>query len=63
MGRGSLLRLEECSQSLVLATFTPPQPFGLWLCGKKSTTEAPTGEEEWGGGEVTDKGNLFPQLP
>lgn len=44
-----------------LATSTPPRPFGLWLCGKKSTTEAPVGDEGWGKGY--DKGNLFPQLP
>ena len=38
-----------------------PQPSGLWLCGKKSTTEAPAREERWGKGYV--KGNLFSQLP
>lgn len=60
--RGRPLWLERCSQSPVLVTFTPPQPLGLWLCGKKSSTEDPIGEEGQGG-RVTDKVNLFPQPP
>lgn len=57
-GRGRLLWLEECSQYPVLTTFTPPQPLGLWLCGKKSTTEAPIGDG-WRG-RVMTKGSYFP---
>lgn len=61
-GEGQAALVGEVLPVPVLVTFTPPQPLGLWLCGKKSSTEDPIGEEGQGG-RVTDKVNLFPQPP